>query len=158
MKAGWSWWPRWHANWEKLNSSYCIMVGLSRSTHKVNTKCLQSCPKTTGTEVDSSWHALQGVMYCTGGILFCWWTVLFHNMKLLCIDSLKSCIKDLWYIAFKNASPSGRVALIVCTLRSWVRIPLKAWMFVLVFLCWVVLCRQRPFRRTDHSSKEVPSG
>jgi hypothetical protein len=26
-------------------------------------------------------------------------------------------------------------------LGSWVRIPLKAWMFVLVFLCCVVLCR-----------------
>jgi hypothetical protein len=29
-------------------------------------------------------------------------------------------------------------------LGSWVRIPLKAWMFVRVFLCCVVLCRQRP--------------
>jgi Na+-translocating ferredoxin:NAD+ oxidoreductase RnfD subunit len=26
-------------------------------------------------------------------------------------------------------------------LGSWVRIPLKAWMFVRVFLCCVVLCR-----------------
>jgi hypothetical protein len=26
-------------------------------------------------------------------------------------------------------------------LGSWVRIPLKAWMFVRVFLCSVVLCR-----------------
>jgi hypothetical protein len=26
-------------------------------------------------------------------------------------------------------------------LGSWVRIPLKAWMFVRVFLCYVVLCR-----------------
>jgi hypothetical protein len=26
-------------------------------------------------------------------------------------------------------------------LGSWLRIPLKAWMFVLVFLCRVVLCR-----------------
>jgi hypothetical protein len=29
-------------------------------------------------------------------------------------------------------------------LGSWVRIPLKAWMFVRVFLCRVVLCRYRP--------------
>jgi hypothetical protein len=29
--------------------------------------------------------------------------------------------------------------------RSRVRIPQKAWMFVLVFLCCVVLCRQRPW-------------
>jgi hypothetical protein len=29
-------------------------------------------------------------------------------------------------------------------LGSWVWIPLKAWMFVLIFLCCVVLCRQRP--------------
>jgi hypothetical protein len=29
-------------------------------------------------------------------------------------------------------------------LGSWVRIPLKAWIFVRVFLCCVVLCRQRP--------------
>jgi hypothetical protein len=28
-------------------------------------------------------------------------------------------------------------------LWSWVRIPLKAWMFVRVFLCFVVLCRYR---------------
>jgi hypothetical protein len=26
-------------------------------------------------------------------------------------------------------------------LGSWVRIPLKAWMFILVFLCCVVLCK-----------------
>jgi hypothetical protein len=26
-------------------------------------------------------------------------------------------------------------------LGSWVRVPLKAWMFVRVFLCCVVLCR-----------------
>jgi hypothetical protein len=29
-------------------------------------------------------------------------------------------------------------------LGSWVRIPLKAWMFVRVFLCCVVLCKYRP--------------
>jgi hypothetical protein len=29
-------------------------------------------------------------------------------------------------------------------LGSWVRIPLKAWMFVGIFLCYVVLCRWRP--------------
>jgi hypothetical protein len=29
-------------------------------------------------------------------------------------------------------------------LGSWVRIPIKAWMFVRVFLCCVVLCRYRP--------------
>jgi hypothetical protein len=29
-------------------------------------------------------------------------------------------------------------------LGSWVRIQFKAWMFVRVFLCCVVLCRQRP--------------
>jgi hypothetical protein len=29
-------------------------------------------------------------------------------------------------------------------LGSWVRIPLKAWMLVRVFLCCVVLCRLRP--------------
>jgi hypothetical protein len=29
-------------------------------------------------------------------------------------------------------------------LGSWVRIPLKAWMFFRVFLCCVVLCRYRP--------------
>jgi hypothetical protein len=26
-------------------------------------------------------------------------------------------------------------------LGSWVRVPLKAWMFVRVFLCCVILCR-----------------
>jgi hypothetical protein len=31
--------------------------------------------------------------------------------------------------------------LAIWLLGSWVRIPLKAWMFVRVFLCCVVLCR-----------------
>jgi hypothetical protein len=31
--------------------------------------------------------------------------------------------------------------LVVWLLGSWDRIPLKAWMFVRVFLCCVVLCR-----------------
>jgi hypothetical protein len=38
----------------------------------------------------------------------------------------------------------GVWALISWTLGSWVWIPLKAWMFVLVFLCCAVLCRHRP--------------
>jgi hypothetical protein len=41
------------------------------------------------------------------------------------------------------------------TLRSWVRIPFKARMFVLVSLCFVVLCKWRPLRRAEHSSKAV---
>jgi hypothetical protein len=41
------------------------------------------------------------------------------------------------------------------TLRFCVRILLMAWMFALVFLCCVVLCRQRLVRRADHSSKEA---
>jgi hypothetical protein len=36
-------------------------------------------------------------------------------------------------------------------LGSWVRIPLGAWMFV----CCVVLCRYRPLRRADHSTRGV---
>jgi hypothetical protein len=43
------------------------------------------------------------------------------------------------------------------TLRSWVRIPVKALMFVLVFLC-CVLRRWRPLRRADHSCKGVLPG
>jgi hypothetical protein len=36
-----------------------------------------------------------------------------------------------------------------------VQISPKAWMFVLVFLCCVVLCRYRSLRRADHSSKGI---
>jgi len=32
----------------------------------------------------------------------------------------------------------------VSTLGSWVRIPFEAWMYVRVYLCCAVLCRQRP--------------
>jgi hypothetical protein len=32
-------------------------------------------------------------------------------------------------------------AFIAGKLGSWVRIPLKAWLFLFVFLCWAVLCR-----------------
>jgi hypothetical protein len=39
----------------------------------------------------------------------------------------------------KGGGRSEAKALIACTLRSWVRIPLKAWMFVLLFLCCDVL-------------------
>jgi phage gp36-like protein len=43
----------------------------------------------------------------------------------------------------KNVGPSGArseaYAVIASMLRSWVRIPFKACMFVLVFLCCVVL-------------------
>jgi hypothetical protein len=39
------------------------------------------------------------------------------------------------------AEPSEAYVLINWTLRSWVRIPLKAWMSVVVFLCCVILCR-----------------
>jgi hypothetical protein len=43
--------------------------------------------------------------------------------------------------------------------RPWVRIPLEAWMFVLLFLCvCTVLCRYSPLRRADHSSKGVLPG
>jgi hypothetical protein len=41
------------------------------------------------------------------------------------------------------AGHSGRAVLAGWLLGSWVRIPLKAWMFVRVFLCCVVLCRWR---------------
>jgi hypothetical protein len=54
--------------------------------------------------------------------------------------------------------PRGRrhsTYLIPCTLRSCVLIPLKAWMFVLVCLCYVILCRYRPLLRTYHSSQGV---
>jgi hypothetical protein len=39
------------------------------------------------------------------------------------------------------AARSEAKELIAWTLRPWVRITLKTWMFVLVFLCCVVLCR-----------------
>jgi hypothetical protein len=40
-------------------------------------------------------------------------------------------------------------------LGSWVRIPLRAWMFVLVLLCCVVLCVIRAIRQTDKQKKKV---
>jgi hypothetical protein len=40
-------------------------------------------------------------------------------------------------------------------LGSWVPIPLEAWKFVFMFLCCVVLCRQRPLRQAEHSSKRA---
>jgi len=41
------------------------------------------------------------------------------------------------------------------TLRSWVRIPLKAWMFVPVFLCCAVLWRQMPWVPTRRADQKV---
>jgi Flp pilus assembly protein TadB len=43
-------------------------------------------------------------------------------------------------------------------LRSWVRIPLWAWMFVLVLLCCVVLCVIRAIRQTDKQKKRGEKG
>jgi hypothetical protein len=41
------------------------------------------------------------------------------------------------------------------TLRSWVRIPLKAWMFVCVYSAFMLSCVHiAALRRADHSSKE----
>jgi hypothetical protein len=51
---------------------------------------------------------------------------------------------DLIILLIFGASHSGRAVLAGWLLGSWVRNPLKAWMFVRVFLCCVVLCRQRP--------------
>jgi hypothetical protein len=39
------------------------------------------------------------------------------------------------------AALCGAWSLVAPTLGSWVRIPLKGWMFVRVFLCCVALCR-----------------
>jgi hypothetical protein len=55
-------------------------------------------------------------------------------------------MEDVKYKYFSTVDMTGPVAarseaLIAWTLRSWVRIPVKTWMFVLVFLCCVVLCR-----------------
>jgi hypothetical protein len=44
--------------------------------------------------------------------------------------------------------------LTMWALGSWVRILLKAWVFVLVFLCCTVLCRLEALRQADHSSTE----
>jgi hypothetical protein len=43
-----------------------------------------------------------------------------------------------------------RRSLLLGHCNRGVRIPLEAWMFV--FICCVVLCRQRPLRRAEHSS------
>lgn len=42
------------------------------------------------------------------------------------------------------AAQSGAWPLIAQALGSWVRMPLKTWMFVRVFPCCAVLCRKRP--------------
>jgi hypothetical protein len=39
------------------------------------------------------------------------------------------------------AARSKALLLVAWLLGSWVRIPLEAWNFVFVFLCYVVLCR-----------------
>jgi hypothetical protein len=59
-----------------------------------------------------------------------------------------------------NAGPSGHAVWgggldRLDTEISWVRIQRTAWMFVLVYLCCVVLCRYRTLRRADQSSKGV---
>jgi hypothetical protein len=58
-------------------------------------------------------------------------------------------------MAVRVAERYEATVLSAWTLRSWVRIPFKARMFVLVSLCFVVLCRWRPLRRAEHSSKAV---
>jgi hypothetical protein len=45
------------------------------------------------------------------------------------------------YLLVTVAVRSEAWVLVGWLLGSWVRIPLKAWMFVRVFLCCVVLCR-----------------
>jgi hypothetical protein len=63
---------------------------------------------------------------------------------ILCLN-----VTDLWDIAPCSLA-DGPVPMVACcevnaliawTLRSWVRISPKAWMFVLVFLCFIFLCR-----------------
>jgi hypothetical protein len=53
----------------------------------------------------------------------------------------------IWTSAGHSGVRSETWALAGWLLGSRVRIPLKAWMFVRVFLCCVVLCRQRPCDR-----------
>jgi hypothetical protein len=52
-----------------------------------------------------------------------------------------------------RADPSDRAA--AWLLGSRVRFPLTDGCLSLVFICSVVLCRQRPLRRADHSSRGV---
>jgi hypothetical protein len=58
---------------------------------------------------------------------------------------------------FVFAGPNSRSVLvfIAWTLRPWVRIPRKAWVFVLAFLCCVALCKYTPLGGADHSPKGV---
>jgi ribose/xylose/arabinose/galactoside ABC-type transport system permease subunit len=50
-------------------------------------------------------------------------------------------ILDLITLITSGGRSRGHAGLDRLYTGSWVRIPLKAWMFVLVFLCCVVLCR-----------------
>jgi hypothetical protein len=59
------------------------------------------------------------------------------------------------FMPIQVAARSKAYVLASWLLGSRVRNPLVAWMFVLMFICCVVLCRQRPLRRADHSSRGV---
>jgi hypothetical protein len=61
-----------------------------------------------------------------------WWKAVKFCYKINVISDIKP--------VPVTARTEAKV-LIAWTLRSWVLIPLKAWVFVLVFLCCVVLCR-----------------
>jgi hypothetical protein len=68
------------------------------------------------------------------------WTL---SLNINCNTTNIICIKGV-YVCVTVAVRSEAWVLSGWLLGSWIRIPLKAWMFVRVFLCCVVLCRLRP--------------
>jgi hypothetical protein len=91
-----------------------------------------------------------------------WPTYCFYNESTIVTNHYRIIPFNAFLVSrpcFLFTGPDGHEVKGAWLLASWVRIPLEAWMFLFVFLCCVVLFRQRPLRRDGHSSKEVlPSG
>jgi hypothetical protein len=77
----------------------------------------------------------------------------FHNLRISCNMCTRS-IDEYFYGSINKSTYClmGRWSTADRLLRSWVRIPPGAWMFVLCVLCVV---RSRSLRRADHSSRGV---
>jgi hypothetical protein len=67
--------------------------------------------------------------------------------KIIFMTVLAILVPQLLLMPVTVAVRSEALVLAGLLLGSWVRIPLKAWTFVRVFMCCVVLCRQRPCDR-----------
>jgi hypothetical protein len=100
---------------------------------------------------DSSNHSKQPTQSSAESISI----ICRYDACFICCDFFKFLVGTYLTRAGHSGSASEVKALIVWTLTSWVRISLKAWMFVLVFLCCFILCRLKRLPRADHSSKGV---